>query len=92
MAGELHPTKTRIQLLRDIANGQVLTDITAEPEDGDVIWLFPDAPTTWQNRTRVTARVQELERAGWVEQQPNGMDWDLTDAGRKVLAERSSGG
>jgi hypothetical protein len=83
-SADLYPTKARLALLRDIANGQVLTDITA---DDDVVLLFPDAPTSWQDRRRVTVRVRELEQAGWAETDPAGVTWQLTDAGLLVCAE-----
>jgi hypothetical protein len=76
---ELYPTKNRRALLDAIANGQVLTDITAPVLD--VIVLFPNAPTEWQTRQTVTARVRELERAGWVEEDDAGVEWRTTDAG-----------
>lgn len=79
--GDLFPTKTRLALLDDVANGQVLTDIT---EDDDVILLFPNAPTEWQSRVRVTARIRELERAGWIHEDTHS--WRLTAAGHTVLA------
>ncbi|GLH94920.1 hypothetical protein [Phytohabitans aurantiacus] len=76
---ELYPTKTRRALLDAIANAQVLTDITAPALD--VILLFPNAPTEWQTRQTVTARVRELEAAGWVEEDDAGVEWRTTDAG-----------
>lgn len=82
MSGDLYPTKTRLGLLAEIANGQVLTDITA---DDDVILLFPWAPTQWQDRVKVTARVREMERAGWVETDTAGVTWQLTERGRAFL-------
>lgn len=81
MTADLYPTPTRLRLLDQIANSQVATDIT---EDGDVIWLWPDAPTSWQDRVKVTARVRELETAGWAEQS-HGMWWIPTDTGYAVL-------
>jgi hypothetical protein len=82
--GDLYPTPTRLRLLAEIANAQVLTDI-ARDDDQDVILLFADAPTSWQDRVKVTARVRELEAAGWVEESGSDATWSLTDAGRKVL-------
>lgn len=81
---DLFPTPTRLRLLAQIDNGQVLTDITRD-DDQDVIWLFPDAPTSWWDRRKVTAQVRELEAAGWVEEFMPGGTWRLTDAGRDVL-------
>lgn len=84
---DLYPTPTRLRLLAEIVNGQVLTDITRD-DDQDVIWLFPDAPTSWQDRVKVTARVRELEAAGWVEEFILGPTWQPTSAGRDVLEAR----
>ena len=78
-----YPTKTRLALLRTVANHQVITDVTA---DIHLVWLFPDAPTSWFHRERVNARIAELEKAGWVECGPD-LTWSVTDAGRQVLAD-----
>lgn len=87
MAAELFPTKTRLALLRQVANSQVMTDISPEADDQDVILLFPDAPTSWQDRVKVTARIREMEQAGWVTTVDNvGMSWYPTEAGFAVLA------
>jgi hypothetical protein len=84
---DLYPTKTRLALLHQVANSQVLTDISPEADDQDVILLFPDAPTSWQDRAKVTARIREMEHAGWVTTVDNiGMSWYPTDAGLAVLA------
>lgn len=81
---DLYPTPTRLALLRDVANGQVMTDIT---RNEDVILLFPNAPTEWQTRQGVTSRVRELERVGWVEEDYDDghWEWQVTAAGRAVL-------
>lgn len=85
---DLFPTKTRLALLRQVANSQVVTDIVLDVDDQDVIWLFPDAPTSWQDHIRVTARIREMEHAGWVTTVDGvGMSWYPTDAGYAVLAE-----
>lgn len=78
---DLFPTPTRLALLRDIDAGHVLVDTTVEKF---TVVLFPDAPTSWQDRQTVTARVIELEVAGWAELAP-WHGWQLTDAGRAVL-------
>lgn len=83
----LFATKTRLKLLAEVAAGRVMTDTTAAD---DVIWLCPNAPTDWETRERVTARVRELEAAGWVEQ-PHPVDWRLTLAGWTVLWEARRG-
>jgi hypothetical protein len=82
VAKDLYPTKTRLQLLREIANSQVLTDILNVDED--VILLFPDAPTSWQDRVKVTTRVRELEAAGWIAESAEG-EWRLAPGGRAIL-------
>lgn len=82
----LYPTKTRLRLLLDIANSQVGTDIRA---DHDRIILWPDAPTSWQDQVVVTARVRELEHAGWVTLDQAEVWWLVTDAGREVLEAAS---
>lgn len=81
MSASLYPTPSRRRLVRQISNGQVVTDITA---DGDVILLFPDAPTSWQDSERVTARVRELEAAGWVE--TDGVLWGVTVDGAEATS------
>lgn len=88
----LHPTPTRLALLRDVRDGKVFTHVIERGDEGAeyVAYLFPDAPTSWQDRQRVDARMVELERAGWVdeawedESKADG-EWWLTDAGRVVL-------
>lgn len=78
---DLYPTKTRLQLLRDIAADNVVDGLTDET-DGH-IWLLDIV--TFDPPRKVTARVLELEHAGWVEQGPDGATWRLTAAGRAVL-------
>jgi hypothetical protein len=83
MAADLYPTKTRLALLRQVANSQVMTDPTAEHHH---VVLFPDAPDVWANRVTVTARIDELERAGWVVDNEAEVFWHPTEAGLAVLA------
>jgi len=81
----LYPTKTRLALLRQVANSQVATG-----DDGHEVFAWPDAPTSWQDRVKVTARMDELVRAGWVttdEADGPGVWWLLTDDGRKILED-----
>lgn len=85
MADRLYPTKTRLALLDQMDNGQVLTDITV---DHDLILLFPYAPTQWQDRTAVTAKAREMEAAGWCEEREGGIDWQPTAYGRAIRAVR----
>lgn len=77
----LYPTKTRLGLLRDIAEDRVFTDVTAEHAR---IVFAPNAPDEWQTQQTVTSRVEELEREGWIEEH-GCSSWRLTDAGREVL-------
>lgn len=81
----LHPTPTRLALLRDVADGLVMEDPATE-----VIWRddrlggFYDPNTA--TCTRVTAKVRELENAGWVEL-GNLATYRLTETGKRILAE-----
>ncbi len=80
-----HPTKTRVQLLRDVAAGEV--------------WRYRDEQDYLSEpHRRVTARMAELQAAGWIElvelrsriaQELRYRQWRLTDAGRKVLGRAS---
>lgn len=81
---ELHPTRTRLALLAEVDADNVCDGLTDE-YDGH-IWLVDTAPP-FDPPQKVTARVLELEKAGWVEQGPDGASWRLTDAGRDVLRE-----
>ena len=81
---DLYPTKTRLVLLQDVGAGRVMSDVLAE---SDVIWLYPDAPVSWRDPVKVTARIREMERAGWVREELG--TWVLTDVGWKVLEGRS---
>lgn len=83
MPADLYPTKTRLALLRQIANSQVMTDLTHDGDGPAPILLFPDAPTSWQDRVKVSARVDEMERAGWVRDELG--TWIPTEAGYAVL-------
>jgi hypothetical protein len=82
---DLYPTPTRVNLLRDVDEGRVFTDVTAEH---DRVVLVPNAPTEWQTQRLVTVRMAEVERAGWVEEYDAAM-WRLTDKGREILAGAS---
>lgn len=87
MEHELYPTKTRLALLRGVAASQVQT--ARDGPTSCVLW-FMDAPESWTYSRNVTARMAELQRAGWVvESEPAGPGawWLLTDAGRKLLEE-----
>lgn len=71
---DLYPTKTRLALLRDVADGRVKRRFGVDID-------------TWTDRT-VTFRMEELERAGWVELGEfvgRSQQWQITPAGRAVL-------
>lgn len=71
---DLHPTPTRLALLREVAKPMEVwkDDLTGES-------YIADGP-------KVTARLAEMEAAGWVE--VDNSFWQLTDTGRAVLAAR----
>jgi hypothetical protein len=73
----LHPTKTRLDLLRAVADFLVFRT------------PYRDAQFTGAHGFKtVTARITELERAGRVHLPDPNADtslWRLTDAGRAVL-------
>lgn len=75
----IHPTKTRLTMLRAVDAGQVWWCY----EDGQSYWDTAD----WQRK--VTSRMDELDRAGWVMEEQAGSRWLLTAAGRDVLAEHA---
>jgi hypothetical protein len=77
---DLHPTKTRLALLDDVAAGRVIDDEDFTPQ------LHRDEGTS-----RVADGVWELERAGWVEQVRIDHVWQLTILGRDVQAEHADG-
>jgi hypothetical protein len=69
---DLHPTPSRLALLRDIEAGHVWSTLGV-------------AYNGASSRTRrVNAAVQEMRQAGWAEAQYG--EWRLTDRGRDVLA------
>lgn len=77
-----HPTKTRLALLQDVADGHVYCVVDGTDYNSS---YAPGLPR------KVNAAVGELERAGWVGLEMHGDDipgagnWRLTDAGREVL-------
>lgn len=83
-ATDLHPTPTRIALLRDVQAGRVRDDTDFAPhlhydEDGA------------EKTTRVADAIWAMERAGWVHQVTLDHVWRLTPAGRTVLEEADRG-
>jgi hypothetical protein len=94
---ELHPTKTRLRLLQAVADGAVtwhwaLTYRRRSYACVDLVgagWDRPSASPRWRV---VTARVEELSRAGWVAiKSTPGLapaaptEMELTPAGQTVL-------
>lgn len=80
---DLHPTKTRLALLADV------------DQPGEPLVYGEAGHAWWRMGTKVTARMDELERAGWVEvhigrlNRENGVGgrwyFRLTATGQKVL-------
>lgn len=74
---DLHPTKTRLAMLRAV-----------DSDTDRVWWCYEDGQSYWDaadGQRKVTSRMDELDRAGWVVTEPAGSRWLLTDAGRAVL-------
>lgn len=70
----LHPTPTRVALLREVAAGHIL-----QPR--------PGGHSRDMAGKRVTAAIADLAAAGWVERAPGCAVWDVTAAGRAVLEQ-----
>ncbi len=80
----LYPTPTRLRLLAEVEAGEVWQKPDGHSELTDRHYFGVSDPVCI-----VTARIAELERAGWVElvELAHGSrQWLLTDAGRAVLA------
>lgn len=79
MSKDLYPTKTRLALLREVADGRIMLGA------GGIAYGGP-CYSVVTGRT-VTARIAEMFHAGWVEpaEGTEGGYWSLTDAGRAVL-------
>jgi hypothetical protein len=87
----LYPTKTRLALLQDVADGLVSEHYPFHrhsPPYTDVD-RGPGVSPRW---VKVTSRIEEMRRAGWVEIHANpgfsmrlSTRWHLTAAGREVL-------
>ncbi len=80
---DLYPTKARVALLAAIAAGDVYADIGAGTGYSGHDYIIEDG-----RHYRVTARVNQLLRAGWVQwrndESGNGR-YLLTPAGQAVL-------
>jgi hypothetical protein len=81
----LHPTPTRLDLLQDVKDGLVVASPSSEIvwRDERLAGIYDPLTAT---RTRVTARVRELEEAEWIQLGKN-CAYRLTDAGRDLLRE-----
>lgn len=80
----LYPTPTRLALLADVDAGEVWQRSDGQSELTDRDQFGVSDPVCI-----VTSRIAELERAGWVhlvELAYGSRQWQLTDAGRAVLA------
>lgn len=92
----LHPTPTRLALLQAVDDGEVWEHYPMLPDPSYSTWKPSDSRLS----SRVTARIEELRRAGWVSllRRSEGAhwkaprQWDLTDAGRSVLQAGRGGG
>lgn len=71
----LHPTRTRLDLLRAIDGGTVTLR-----QSGAVIRAMRKG-----GHHRVDGSVREMRRAGWVRLGDDGGTYELTGAGRAVL-------
>ncbi|GIM88856.1 hypothetical protein [Paractinoplanes toevensis] len=80
---DLHPTRTRLDLLQDAKDGLIVAD-----RRGDVVWRDERLAGIYNpitaTRTKVTARARELEQAEWIVLGGSG-SYNLTDAGREIL-------
>lgn len=76
---DLYPTKTRLALLRDIADGKVADD----PDGTPMLHLGGG------ERTKVASATWELESAGWIYQAEGYTGWQIAPLGRDVLKEHA---
>lgn len=90
MATDLHPTPTRLALLRDIADPDVQV-YRCRRFSSDKLESAVKRP--YELERKVTAQTDEMERAGWIRlghaDHPSmyaPRAWELTDLGRQVLA------
>jgi hypothetical protein len=98
---ELRPTRTRLALLRAVADGAVTAHNNSPARGWKTTWSQVDLvgagwPMAGAARWRtVTAAVRELEDAGWVRAGPRlgsyyaPRPWEITDMGKAVLLEVS---
>jgi len=79
---ELYPTKTRLALLRAVEAGDVWAGTRDDSTQIDMFWVDPQPP---HDSVKVTARIDEFHRAGWLSDED--LKPSLSDAGRAVLEE-----
>jgi len=83
----MYPTPSRLSLLDEIARGEVLVS-----EYGEACYSLDDGLLTGPWGHRVTAKWQEMERAGWVRRTKSKERWaagELTTAGKAVLKDNA---
>lgn len=80
---DLYPTQTRLALLQDVKDGLIVADVRSEDvwRDERLAGIYDPMTAT---RTKVTARVRELEEAELIQLGGNYI-YRLTDTGRAVL-------
>lgn len=83
----LYPTKTRLNLLRAVAAGEVMHYRNWGHDPDQDKWRVPG-----ERHRVVTTRMEELRRAGWVELGNRTVPslyapslWSITDLGREIL-------
>jgi hypothetical protein len=92
MTEKLHPTPTRLALLAAVKAKEVTHHAP----------LLPDEPyeyDSWRTEgrfVRVTSRMDDMRRAGWVDRPPaaryhDSTVWHLTDEGERILREYGGG-
>lgn len=93
MSDGLFPTKTRLALLQAVDDGDVRQRYPMLPDpDYTELDRGPGAGVSGARYVKVTSRVEELARAGWVrigaresEHYKAPRRWELTDLGRSIL-------
>jgi len=83
---DLYPTKTRLELLREVASSKVKWWPNDVGDDDEWACWYSDNG----GDRKVTARMNELEAAGWVHKGPvrnwtAGRVYEVTDTGAAIL-------
>ena len=80
---DLYPTKTRLALLAAVDAGNV---IDLPDDEFDAVSTFDTTGAEeGEPARRVSARIDQFARAGWVCYGADGVTLELTDVGREVL-------